>query len=455
MSNSLLDQIAEAVLYEGYVLYPYRPSSGKNQRQRFMFGRVYPEEYSLAQRAAEPFVMQTECLARFTSPAAEVRITVRFLQPLTRGIGVFESPLASFPQASTPPFRSVPELRVGDQLYQAWQEAMERTVEAPTLLLDPQSLSSTEVPFRFSGARDLEPIRDGNQVVGFISRTHETLQGTVDITSTPVGPGLHQLTVRISNHTPLPAPDAQDPEAVSLRTFASTHTILSLEGGEFLSLMDPPADYQDEARRCRNLGTWPVLVGDERRGERNVMLSAPIILYDFPQIAPESAGPFFDGTEIDEMLALRILTMTDAEKLEMRHVDPHVRRLLERTETLPQETLLRLHGTMREPERTKPVEYDDFFGAQTRLQSVLVQGVHLAAGDRVRICPKARADVMDLALKGRTAIIEAVEQDLEQRIHLALVLEQDPGKDLGLLRQPGHRFFYGVDEVEPLGKDEP
>jgi len=85
---------------------------------------------------------------------------------------------------------------------------------------------------------------------------------------------------------------------------------------------------------------------------------------------------------------------------------------------------------------------------------VEVNGVYLRAGDRVRICPKARADVMDLALQGRTAIIEAVEQDLEKRVHLALVLEDDPGKDFGLMRQTGHRFFYGVDEVEPVRESE-
>jgi hypothetical protein len=119
---------------------------------------------------------------------------------------------------------------------------------------------------------------------------------------------------------------------------------------------------------------------------------------------------------------------------------------------LPQGALLKMHGTLRErrPVDPAPVEFDDFFGANARLKGATVAGVHVQAGDRVRIRPKARADVMDMALNGQIAIVEAIEQDLEQRIHLALVLENDPGKDLGLLRQPGHRFFYGIDEVEPL-----
>jgi hydrogenase maturation protease len=77
------------------------------------------------------------------------------------------------------------------------------------------------------------------------------------------------------------------------------------------------------------------------------MLSSPIILYDYPQIAPESPGSLFDGTEIDEILSLRILTMTDEEKREMRQSDEYARQILERTESMPQEQFMKLHGAMR------------------------------------------------------------------------------------------------------------
>jgi hydrogenase maturation protease len=110
-------------------------------------------------------------------------------------------------------------------------------------------------------------------------------------------------------------------------------------------LLDPPAAFREAAAGCQNVGTWPVLVGEE--GERDCLLSSPIILYDYPQVAPESAGDHFDGTEIDEMLTLRILTLTEQEKHEMRSVDERARQLLERTETLPAEHLLKLHGVVR------------------------------------------------------------------------------------------------------------
>jgi hypothetical protein len=197
---------------------------------------------------------------------------------------------------------------------------------------------------------------------------------------------------------------------------------------------------------CKNEGTWPVLVGDEESGDRSTMLSSPIILYDYPKIAPESPGELFDGTEIDEILTLRVMTMTDAEKEEMRQTDERARQILERTESLPEERLLKMHGVVRELRSFD----DDFFRNDRRLEVVEVNGVQLRAGDRVKIQPKSRADILDIALQGKTAMIEAIEEDAEKRIHLAVVLDDDPGKDLGFMRQPGHRFFYTLDEVEPL-----
>jgi hypothetical protein len=86
----------------------------------------------------------------------------------------------------------------------------------------------------------------------------------------------------------------------------------------------------------------------------------------------------------------------------------------------------------------------------TRLESVTVFGVELRTGDRVRLWPQKSADIMDMALKGKVAILEAIESDFDNQIHLAVVLEDDPGRDLGMLRQPGHRFFFSPEEVEPL-----
>src|SRR5207302_2378145 len=126
----------------------------------------------------------------------------------------------------------------------------------------------------------------------------------------------------------------------------STHTLLGVRTGEFISLLDPPEVCREAAAACRNIGTWPVLVGEE--GDRDTMLSSPIILYDYPQVAPESPGDLFDGTEIDEILTLRILTLTDDEKQEMRDSDDRARLILERTEATPLEHFQKLHGALRQ-----------------------------------------------------------------------------------------------------------
>ena len=176
-----------------------------------------------------------------------------------------------------------------------------------------------------------------------------------------------------------------------------------------------------------------MLVGES--GRRDTMLGSPIILYDYPQIAPESAGDLFDSTEIDEILTLRILTLTDEEKDEMRRSDERARRILERLESSPPEHLLELHGRISTMQ-SSPLAVDERTGFKK--------------GDRVRLRPRKRADIFDTLLEGKVAIIEAVEQDFENKIHFAVVIEDDPGRDLGEMRQIGHRFFFSPEEVEPL-----
>ncbi|MDB6066426.1 MAG: hypothetical protein JWR26_2634 [Pedosphaera sp.] len=444
---ALLDQIVDAVLYEGYILYPYRPSSKKNQ-QRFNFGRVYPEAYSRAQNGAEPCVMQTECLVRCTTEDPLVEVSVRFLHPLMRNAGIVAPADKETADGVIPAsFKSVPELCVDGKQFQSWQEAVEREVNPPALLLRAMQPYPAHCPFHFPSSRGYETVRDGNQqAAGGLLRCQQALKGIVEVAAERVDADVFKIIVRIVNQTPLPDGELDDADEVLMRCLASTHTILRARGAEFVSMTDPPPSYQEAAAGCRNIGAWPVLVGDEEAGERDTMLSSPIILCDYPKIAPESAGTFFDGTEIDEILSLRIMTMTDEEKREMRNVDEHARRLLERTEAIWQKQMLGMHGVMKESR-----SFDDaIFGNSTRLEGVSVGDVYLRVGDGVRIRPKGRADVMDMALAGKKAVIEAMEQDAECRIHLALVLEDDPGKDLGMMRQPGHRFFYGLDEIEPL-----
>ena len=348
MNAKLVEDIANAVLYEGYMLYPYRPSSVKN-RQRWNFGVVYPKTYSEMQSGADNWFMQTECLATGSS-STELSIKVRFLQAVARTIGELKTPLDEFPasigNSQEPDFQIVESLQVGEQILQAWQEAIEREIFLPSFGLTNDPAVHRSLDFAFSGGRELEPARGADgRIAGFIVRTKEAIEGRVEVAAQCVQDGLFKITVRILNITVATDSNSTSRDEALMQSLLSAHTILAIKDGEFVSLFDPPDSLKEITSGCANVGTWPVLAGEE--GQRDAMLSSPIILYDYPQIAPESPGDLFDGTEIDEILALRILTLTEDEKNEMRHADGRARQILERTEMLPPEHFMKLHGVLR------------------------------------------------------------------------------------------------------------
>jgi hypothetical protein len=321
MNLSCADQIAKAVLYEGYMLYPYRPSSVKN-RQRWNFGVLYPQTYSGAHEGDEPCSMRTECLIH-GNEGTSLEVKLRFLH--LRTLRGREGEAGSLPDG--------------------WQEAVEREVRLPVSLLGRLIAEPERHAFAFQPETHVSLEPDGSaEGRSNGEREQVEIRGIVDVTLVGVRDDIFKVCVFVRNTSPLDSLEASRDEAL-LQSLVSTHTILGVEGGEFVSLLEPPADLQELAARCRNIGAWPVLVGEE--GQRNTVLASPIILYDYPQIAPESPGDLFDGTEIDEILSLRIMTLTDEEKLEIRQSDDRARQILERTEAMPAEQFMKLHGAMR------------------------------------------------------------------------------------------------------------
>jgi hydrogenase maturation protease len=364
MNLDRVEKIANAVLYEGYILYPYRPTAVKNQ-QRWNFGALCPPSYSQAQGETEACLMQTECLVR-GDERTTLDVKVRFLHLLAREVGKLTPPLQELPEGELPDFQTLAAMEVGGQIYQTWQEAVEREVRAEGFNLDELiAAGGRRQAFTFPSNLETQPLREpGGQTLGVIVRRQQEIEGAIEMRVEDCGlridkteqwsfnpqspipnPRLFKVTVRILNLTSMLDAQLKSRDDALMRSLVSTHTILTVRDGEFVSLLEPPPSLREMAASCRNTGTWPVLVGEE--GERDCMLSSPIILYDYPQIAPESAGDLFDGTEIDEILTLRIMTLTDEEKREMRGVDEHARRILERTETLDPEQMMKLHGAMK------------------------------------------------------------------------------------------------------------
>jgi len=320
--------IARTVLYEGYILWPYRRSALKNQ-QRWTFGGVFPRAYSSI-HPDDASAMRTECLL-VGDAQTSVFVRVHFLHVLDRLIARLEGSDLTF----------VDDLDFEDMRYTRWQEATERVVVCPPFQVG-RDLQPLNVPVVVEGGEMREWLGDGHDHAAAVIRRWQGIYGTVTITAEALRDGLFRIAVNIRNDSPW---HGEQRTQVMLRTMVSTHTILQTRHGAFVSLIDPPAEYREAAAQCRNVGAWPVLVGE--RGTRDAILSSPIILYDHPQVAPESPGDFFDAAEIDQLMIMSILGMSPAEQNAMAETDASTRNILERCRGLSQEQLSQLYGTIR------------------------------------------------------------------------------------------------------------
>jgi hypothetical protein len=323
------------------LIYPYRPSSVKT-RHRFNLGVRHPRGWCETHPGADAAEVFADFLIR-GDESATVEARVRFLQLIDRTIGAVRPPVAALPEP--PEYDIVDALMIGGRTWRPWQEAIERECVIPPVTIA-EVVEGTEVVFAFRAGARHEPLRDdAGRVPGIIVRRTETLSGRIVMTAEAVADGVWRARARIENTATDTAADARRPDML-MHALISTHVILGVDGGTFVSLLDPPEALREAAAACGNAGLWPVLGGPE--GRADTLLCSPIILYDHPAIAPESPSDLFDGTEIDEILSLRILTMTDDEKREMAETDERTRALLERVESLSAEQLMDLHGTLRE-----------------------------------------------------------------------------------------------------------
>jgi hypothetical protein len=461
-------RVADAILYEGYLLYPYRGSARKNQ-SRFQFGVLMPPAYRGVD-ASEPSVSQTECLLESPDEAG-VTIIARFLHLQRRQVEV---------EDGAGGFRPVASVQVDDADVTTWDEAAEREHRA-TVPLAALLAGGVDSAFEVPGSESVETLTDGaGRTIGRLVRRQAPLTAVIRLRAERLpGPyGALRLRLTIENRTIPDGPLRRREDGLRSALIAA-HALIHVPGGRFLSLTDPPEWAVPYAETCVNMATWPVLAGPEEC--RELVLSSPVILYDHPRIAAESAGDLFDSTEIDEILTLRTLALTDQEKREARATDPRAAELLDRLDGLPPEMLERMHGAIRylgppagtgagPPEHGVPVAgrpeaglpaavpqersvpwWDPGSDTSVSPESdhILIAGVRVARGSRVLMCPGARrADAQDLFLAGRSALVEAVLFDVDGNVHLALTPEDDPAADLQ--RSHGRFLYFAPDEVEPL-----
>lgn len=413
-------RIADAVLWEGYLLYPYRASARKNQ-VRWQFGVLVPSGYADAASSSERPDAWTEVLIE-PDGSAQLEVRLRFLQLQARGLEDANG-------------TGVLSLTVDGTLHLPWDEAVERTIDVESQSVDALLEGDVRVPFEIPGGEERETLSEGA-----ITRRRWPLTGTIVMSARREE---RYLRVRIAVTNDAPWENGSDRDEATRRAMLGAHLLLAVSDGRFISLLEPPAASSDAVATCEQHNLWPVLVGTDG----HTMLASPIILYDQPEIAPESPGDLFDATEIDEILTLRIMTMTDEEKREARATDPRAAAIIDRSDDLPPELLDKLHGAVRmlrpmpqpaaEP---TPSPFADpfspdapFWEPEARVDphtaTVEIGGEQVGRGALVRLVPGPRGDSMDMFLAGRIGRIEGVWETLEDESYVAIILVDDPASE--------------------------
>ncbi|MEZ5076739.1 MAG: hypothetical protein R2725_04790 [Solirubrobacterales bacterium] len=368
-----VEQLVDSLLYEGYALYPYTPGATKNATPT-PHGIVYPPAYAVANPAAAA-MLRVEVIAEHEEGTA-ISASVRFLQ------------------AS------------GDR-----HQGMERTLRLGHEPIE-EILGADGVGARFE-------LDAAARVCGRARLRAEQLE-----------PGVARVRLCVHNETEAPGGERLDRAAALRRSLISTHVVLRLGAGRFISPVENEGPRAAAVATCENVNTWPVLAspGDD------VVLGASMYLPDHPRIAPESLGGLFDNTEIEEALLLHVQTLSEEERQAIGDQDPKVRETIERAERATPEQMLGLHGRLEpgHPQLGEPRVYAD--------------GRTFERGDSIVLRPRRGGDPYDAILAGRRARIERIYVDHEEGVHLGITVDDDPGQDL--MRESGRYLFFKPEEVE-------
>ncbi|ADB50967.1 hypothetical protein [Conexibacter woesei] len=398
-----LETLVRTLLWEGYALYPYTPGATKNATPT-PFGIVYPPVYA----AASPTTfdrIRVQAIAEGGDDAT-LAASVRFLEPS------------------------------GER-----HVAVERRVELPATPLS--ALADEPVTAAFS---------------------FDAVEGRVRMAAQRFDGGLTRVTLCVHNSTPVA--DGLDRVGALRASLLSTHVVARVAGAgpaagagtsaraggaRFCSPVAPPEHAAGAVMTCTCVNTFPALASDAD----DVLLGAAIALPDHPRIAPESRGDLFDGTEIEEALLLHLHALSDGERAEIAEQDPAVREMLERAVRTTPADIVALHGrvTVRDPVAAAPAAPPAPpapAGAQEVRgeRQIVVDGVSYERGARVRLRPAEGRNAQDHLLRGRPATIERIYLDYEDRVHLCVTVDDDPGQEL--MRDIGRYLYFRPDEVELL-----
>jgi hypothetical protein len=433
--------IADAVLYEGYLLYPYRASSSKNQ-SRWQFGVLGPPG------AAEAAFGEDDTMSAQFLIAGDATITLvlRFLHLQHRAVEQ---------RTEDSLFEPVDVLTAGGTSWLAWDEAVETELTFGPLELGNTGQSWTfQVVAQAAGA--VEEV-DGGRLI----RSRRTVHGRLTVTTEPPEgtSGLRRVTTVMRNTTAvigeLSRDSATAKDQVIAASMIGTHLIVEACDGHLMSLLDPPDSAAAAVARCHQHRCFPVLAGPP--GDDALLLISPIILYDHPEIAEQSEGALYDSTEIDEILTLRVMTMTDDEKAQARATDPLAAAIIDRCDAMSPAAMQRLHGVLRDPHAGLIPEIPDGVdwwdpaadnAVRPDVDAVLINGIRVARGSKVRLRPTRRADAQDIFFAGKVATVTSVHETVDGDQQVGVTVDDDPAADLH--DWYGRYLYFAPDELEPL-----
>ncbi len=486
MSLELARTVADAVLYEGYLLYPYRSTSSKNQ-SRWQWGVLGPPGAAAASLGEESS-MSTQCVLR-SGPVGQVSVHLRFLQLQTRSVERATDDAECF--------EPVAELTLGARTWLTWDEAVEHEIELGPCPLGALAENDQALPVDVAGGEGVELLRDDDgTIVGRVIRRRWPLKAVVSLGASPVD-GLVRLSLCVEN---VAAETPTDKKQAIRSSLIGAHLLVRAQDADFVSLLEPSDDAVEAVAGCTSRRCWPVLAGEP--GQTDVVLASPIILYDYPEVAEQSAGELFDSTEIDEILTLRVMTLTDEEKAAARATDPRAAAIIDRCDEMSPTSMQALHGVLRDPHAGMGATSLDDIGSldevpdapgtpmnlpdldevptystiadlrnvdppsfdtggapwwdpaadasvQPDVDSVLINGVPVAKDSIVCIHPSRRADAQDIFFAGQNARVTAVLCDVDGQVHVAVVLVDDPAADMH--EWYGRYLYFTPEELEPLG----
>jgi hypothetical protein len=379
--SEALEQLVDSLLWEGYALYPYTPTATKNATPT-PFGIVYPPAYA-ASLASTYDHLELRCMLD-APPDAVLSAQVRFLAA------------------------------DGER-----HQAQERRVELSGAMVGALARASADKQASVSPGSDAPPLA---VALSLAVKQHAD--------------GLYEVVLRVDNRTLVSS--GLDRAGALGRSLISTHPIVRIVGGRFVSPLERP---------CRSVNTFPVLA----TAADDVVIGAAIVLPDHPEIAPESRGGLFDSTEIEEALLLHVHALSDGEREEIERQDPAVREMVARAAAATPEEIIALHGrvTVRDPQTDEPpTEPAGLTDPRAGEESADVDGVTFHRGAAVLIRPGPDADLHARMLDGRSATIERIFTDYDGRTHLGVTIDDDPGQEL--MRETGRYLFFFAEEVEVM-----